>query len=102
MDIEIPDMLFQHLVENAVQHGSQLESNMNIIRLTISKDSHHLNIKLTNNVATNNIPKVFGLGLTNAHKRLMKMYPNFTLMAKPLPGKLFETIVAITLGDGDA
>jgi sensor histidine kinase YesM len=98
MDIEIPSMLLQPLVENAVQHGSQLESNMNVIRLTISKGSHQLNIKLTNKVAANDTHKGFGVGLTNTHERLMKIYANFTLTANPLPGELFETIVAIPLG----
>lgn len=102
MDIEIPNMLLQPLVENAVQHGSQLESNMNVITLTISKDSHQLNIKLTNKVAANDIHEGFGLGLTNTHERLMKIYANFTLAAKPLPGELFETILAIPLGEDSA
>ncbi|MFT6899271.1 MAG: LytS/YehU family sensor histidine kinase [Paraglaciecola sp.] len=102
MDIELPNMLLQPLVENAVQHGSPLESNMCIIKLTISKVSHHLNIKLTNKVAKDDTHKGFGLGLTNAHERLMKIYPNFTLMAKPLAEELFKTIVAIPLGDDDA
>lgn len=102
MEIEIPNMLLQPLVENAVQHGSQLESNMNVIRLKISKNKHELNIKLTNTVAENDSHKGFGVGLTNTHERLMKIYANFKLEAKPLPGELFETILTIPLGDDGA
>jgi hypothetical protein len=58
---------------------------MNIIRLTINKDSHHLAIKLT-----------------STHERLVKIYANFTLTAKPLPGKRLATIVTMPLDDDDA
>ncbi|MCV2884665.1 histidine kinase [Aestuariibacter sp. AA17] len=102
LDIKIPNMLLHPLVENAVQHGSQLESNKNLIQLTISKINHSLQIELTNKVAKNDNHQGFGIGLSNTRERLAKLYSQFHLTLNAIDDDLFETTLVIPIGEQDA
>ncbi|MCC2617888.1 histidine kinase [Aestuariibacter halophilus] len=102
LDIEIPNMILHPLVENAVQHGSQLESNKNLLSLDIRINSGELNIRLTNKVAKNDKHEGFGIGLTNTRERLSRLYSHYLLELRPLDDDLFETLLAIPIGELDA
>lgn len=102
MEISIPNMLLHPLVENAVQHGSQLESNKNLLNLEVRRSNGELKIKLTNKVAINDQHKGFGIGLSHTQARLSKLYSNFQLELNPLDDDLFETLLAIPIGEQDA
>jgi LytS/YehU family sensor histidine kinase len=102
LELKIPNMLLHPLVENAVQHGSQLESNQNPVCLEISRDKNELKLVMTNKVAEDDTHNGFGIGLNNTRERLSKMYTNFRLELKPLENGLFETLLAIPIGDRDA
>lgn len=102
LEIDIPNMLLHPLVENAVQHGSQLESNKNLLNLAISRDDTELKVILTNKVAKNDQHNGFGIGLTNTRERLSRLYGHFRLELQPLDGNLFETLLAIPIGEQDA
>jgi sensor histidine kinase YesM len=95
--VQIPNMLLQPLVENAVQHGSQLESNMNPIRLHISKDEQFITAHLTNKVALRNDQKGFGIGMSATRERLARLYDEFKFEMQTLPDDSFETLLAIPL-----
>lgn len=102
LDLEIPSMILHPLIENAVQHGSQLESNLNPLNLEITRDENELKLLMTNKVANDDNHKGFGIGLTNTRERLSKIYTHFRLESQPLSNDLFETILAIPIGDRDA
>lgn len=102
LELTIPNMLLHPLVENAVQHGSQLESNKNLLNLDISRDEKELKVVLTNKVAHNNQHNGFGIGLSNTRERLARLYGQFRLELHPVDGDLFETLLAIPIGGKDA
>ncbi|GAC16953.1 sensor histidine kinase [Aliiglaciecola lipolytica] len=102
LDLAIPNMLLHPLVENAVQHGSQLESSRNLLNLDISIDKNELKVVLTNKVAKNDQHNGFGIGLSNTRERLAKLYGHFRLELHPLDNDLFETLLAIPIGGQDA
>lgn len=102
LEIEIPNMLLQPLVENAVQHGSQLESNQNPLSVEISRLDDNLKIVMINKVAQNDKHNGFGIGLSNTRERLEKLYGQFRLELSPLKEGLFETVLTIPVGAKDA
>lgn len=102
LNLDIPNMLLQPLVENAVQHGSQLESNKNLLNLEITRSATELKVKLTNKVAVDDSHAGFGIGLTNTRARLSRLYKHFQLELTPLSDDLFETLLAIPIGEQDA
>lgn len=99
LDEEIPFMLLQPLVENAVQHGSQLESDSNMLKLKISRNNDKLLVRLTNKVPAHDTHQGFGIGTKNCRERLQHIYgDDFTLTLTPLEEGYFETDVSIPLG----
>lgn len=75
MECPIPFMLLHTLVENAVQHGSQLQSDQNPLALGIESHEQEVCITLTNRICRNTSHKGFGIGLQNCHQRLKHLYP---------------------------
>lgn len=102
LELEIPNMLLHPLVENAVQHGSQLESNKNLLNLNITREKDELKVVLTNKVAKNDQHSGFGIGLNVTRERLSRIYGHFRLELHPLQDDLFETLLAIPIGEQDA
>lgn len=99
---EIPFMLLQPLVENAVQHGSQLETNKNLLSLKVYCEPGILHVHLINKVPEKDEHKGFGIGLKNCRERLDKLYPdNYKLELKALEDGYFETSLSIPLGATD-
>ena len=102
LDLDIPNMLLHPLVENAVQHGSQLESNRNLVDLDVSRKDDQLLVKLTNKVAENDEHKGFGIGVSNTRDRLAKMYKDYCLDLHPKQGGFFETTLIIPISAANA
>ena len=102
LDLDIPNMLLHPLVENAVQHGSQLESNRNLVDLDVSRKDDQLLVKLTNKVAENDEHKGFGIGVSNTRDRLAKMYNDYCLDLHPKQGGFFETTLIIPISAPNA
>ena len=102
LDLQIPNMLLHPIVENAVQHGSQLESNDNLLNLEICKKDDQLSVKLTNQVAHNDDHKGFGIGVGNTRARLSKLYQDFAFELNPLDEDFYETSLTIPIGELDA
>ena len=98
---KIPFMLLQPLVENAVQHGSQLESNNNI-KINIFKENGLLQIVLINEVSETEANNGFGIGIKNCRERMSKLYPNkFSLTLTKLSNGSFETFISLPFGELD-
>ena len=99
----IPFMLLHTLVENAVQHGSQLESDHNLLKLDITIEDGMLNIELINQVAKHDKQHGFGIGLENCRKRLQYLFKHNYLLesAQTQEGK-HRTLLRLPLGGMDA
>ncbi|WP_448213962.1 sensor histidine kinase [Colwellia sp. MEBiC06753] len=103
LDIEVPFMLLQPLVENAVQHGSQLESDQNELKLSIYCGQGYLHVKLINKIPEKDEHQGFGIGLSNCRKRLEKLYDlDFQLTLTPKQDGYFETYLCMPIGVLDA
>jgi sensor histidine kinase YesM len=99
LDFQLPFMLLHTLVENAVQHGSQLESNENVMLLVITVRDEQLNIRLVNKASTKNDHSGFGIGLQNCHKRLKHIYQDrYVLQGKEIENGCFETLLSLPVG----
>jgi hypothetical protein len=99
LDVQVPFMLLHTLVENAVQHGSQLESDKNLLKLVITIDEQVISIYLINKVAKHETHQGFGIGLSNCKKRLQHIYGgNYTLICNKTDDSHFETILILPSG----
>ena len=100
LQYDVPFMLLQPLVENAVQHGSRLESDDNLIQLTITQQGDELLVKLRNKFIPDNQHKGFGIGIENSRKRLSRIYGDeFVLQLKECRDGYFETFVRLPTGE---
>jgi two-component system LytT family sensor kinase len=100
LDVQIPFMLLHTLVENAVQHGSQLESDKNLLKLVITINNQILSIHLINKVARHETHQGFGIGLANCKKRLQHIYGgNYTLICNKTDDSHFETFLTLPSGE---
>lgn len=99
---EIPFMLLQPLVENAVQHGSQLESDQNLLKLSVNCGDGRVWVTLINKVPEHDEHKGFGIGLKNSRQRLKKLYgSDFSLELTELEDGYFKTFLSLPTGDED-
>ena len=94
--VPVPFMILQPLVENAVQHGSQLESDKNTLSLDVTLQQEMLKIRLVNRVPVHEEHGGFGIGTKNCRERLNRFYSDdFRLDVRSLPDRYFETILEI-------
>lgn len=99
LDVSLPFMLLHTLVENAVQHGSQLESDENMLQLEVFLDNHNLQIRLINKASTTDGHKGFGIGLQNCRKRLKHIYKGaYKLTCHEIDNGYFETCLSLPIG----
>ncbi len=92
----LPFMLLQPLVENAVQHSSQLISDKNKISLKINCDNTQITIRLINKFQQQQKQQGFGIGITNSKERLAKLYGGRAeLTLTELDDNYFETLVSL-------
>ncbi|WP_156413622.1 sensor histidine kinase [Lacimicrobium alkaliphilum] len=102
LEMDVPFMLLQPLVENAVQHGSQLESDKNRLSLQVWCQPGELHVKLTNKVPENDEHHGFGIGLKNCRERLNKLYDQtYQLRLTELDNGYFETYLILPAGGED-
>ncbi|MEW6981071.1 sensor histidine kinase [Colwelliaceae bacterium 6471] len=102
LETKIPFMLLQPLVENAVQHGSQLESNNNILKLNVSRHGNRLKVILVNKIPETEASKGFGIGMKNCRERMSKLYQkDFSLDLIKLDKGYFQTYLSLPYGDYD-
>jgi hypothetical protein len=102
LNLYIPKMLLHPLVENAVQHGSQLESNNNVIDIKITQKHNQLHFRMINSAAKDDSHHGFGIGLSNTRERLSRLYDHYRFELNPEQGDHFETLLAIPIGDKSA
>jgi len=102
IDIEkmIPPMLLIPFVENAFKHGNLIDGFLLVdIKIQISKDSLHFNIKNTVK-SDNETDKKPGIGLENIKKRLDLIYPEkYDLKIKTEKNWYFVDLIIENLND---
>lgn len=103
LDIHVPFMLLHTLVENAVQHGSQLESDKNLLQLKVKKSLNKLHINLTNKASKSGDHKGFGIGLENCRQRLKHIYGSgYLLTCSEQETGFYNTKLILPIGEFDA
>lgn len=78
-NVQVPSMLFQPLVENALKHGIEPSVEGGVIILSLIRQSKKLMIRVSNSglVQTKDLRQMFhtrGVGLRNTQMRLKKLY----------------------------
>ena len=72
--VQIPQLLIQPLVENAIKHGlSQITEN-GIIRIVITRDDHQINIRIYDNGPAFPDGPLTGFGIRNTQERIGLLY----------------------------
>jgi len=96
LDIRIPQLLIQPLVENALKHGlSQITEN-GMIRITISKEGTQLNIRVYDNGPAFPDGPLSGFGIQNTQERIALLYGSkATINWKNVPEKFIELSLPI-------
>jgi len=78
-EIEIPPLLFIHLIENCFKHGLKGEVKNTFANISLEVDSKYLLFKTENNVkqqAKAEVDNKSGMGIENLKRRLELDYPN--------------------------
>lgn len=96
--IEVPAMILQPLVENAIKHGLYGDLDGVKIILLINIQNQYLHINIANNFDSENTsPQGTGLGLRNIHDRLLKLYGSKDLIAITKENSIFNVKIRIPL-----
>lgn len=98
-NLQVPFMVLQPLVENAIQHGSQMEKEGNLVTINIKKNMDSICFELTNRVPQETQQAGFGVGIGNNRERLQKIYgTDYSLELQPQPERYFKTTLTIPAG----
>lgn len=93
LDIKIPPMIIQLLVENAAKHGIANLKSGGIIKLTTEKSSDNLIIKVINTGKLMIVKGSTQLGLKNIRQRLRLLYgSNASFTINEVDGEVVATI----------
>ncbi|MQA89335.1 MAG: sensor histidine kinase [Gemmatimonas sp.] len=74
LDVAVPPMLIQNLVENAIKHGIARLPKGGSVRVDVQRSSQDLHIRVTNTGTLGDEPGRRGIGLTNSLERLRLMF----------------------------
>jgi sensor histidine kinase YesM len=96
LKIQIPQLLIQPLVENAIKHGlSQITEN-GIIRIAITKTDNQLNIRVYDNGPAFPDGPLTGFGIRNTQERITLLYGSKAdINWNIIPEKYIELILPI-------
>jgi signal transduction histidine kinase len=80
LDAQVPSLLLQPLVENAIRHGISKLSSGGTIWIISSRDGHDLHLQIKDNgpglAKVNDVPSRTGFGLRTTRERLQTLYGN--------------------------
>ncbi|MCH9681457.1 MAG: histidine kinase [Deltaproteobacteria bacterium] len=74
-EVEVPTLLLQPLVENAVHHGVSSEREHNHVHVDARLDDDVLEVRIVNSTVEGTPDRAgFGIGMRNVHARLARLY----------------------------
>ncbi|GAA4271141.1 histidine kinase [Aquimarina gracilis] len=79
LDVEVPPMLIQMLIENAIKHGVSNQVKGGWVELEIHKEEYNLCIIVSNNGRLKQVKSSTRIGLNNIKERLRLLYGNKAL-----------------------
>jgi LytS/YehU family sensor histidine kinase len=99
LDAEVPSLLLQPLVENALRHGLAMKPGPGRLTLSAARDGSFLEIRVRDDGAGlpegTPVPET-GVGLGNTRARLEEMYgPDHSFVASMPDGGGFEVVVRL-------
>ena len=96
LDWQVPAMILQPLLENAIKHGVYESSEKVIVRVEATVEGNHLKIVIGNDVDPEATPrKGTGTGLKNVEARLLNHYGQGQLMSVNKSQHYFEVTLKI-------
>jgi two-component system, LytTR family, sensor kinase len=104
LDAQVPNMILQPIIENAIRHGISQRIGKGQIRICATRKDNSLRIEVQDNgpgIARNDSAKA-GLGLGNTIERLKQAYggsQNFDIQAAPAGGTIVTLIIPFVLDD---
>lgn len=101
LESEIPSMLLQPIVENAIKHGISRQARRGVLKIHISQKDGLLHVQITNTgrrVSEKELSRILekGIGLQNTHERLKRIYGETSgLELQSLNPNLFSVSIKI-------
>jgi LytS/YehU family sensor histidine kinase len=74
MNVQIPQLLIQPLVENAIKHGLSKITEKGLIRISVSREEKQLKIRIYDNGPAFPEGPLTGYGIQNTQERLSLLY----------------------------
>ena len=98
--IEIPSMLLQPLIENAIKYGLYGQIGKVEITMTCERIVGYLKVSITNPVdEEHTVKKGTGFGLSSIRQKLYLLFAENNLLTTKLEGQIFQTELKIPIRD---
>ncbi|MDD4856771.1 MAG: histidine kinase [Candidatus Krumholzibacteria bacterium] len=104
LDVPVPSMLLQPLVENAVRHGISPKLGGGVVRLEARRDGATLRVTVKDDGLGFNETRSEGIGLRNVRERLRVAYgqrASIEIVSAPGRGASVTVLMPVERGDGD-
>lgn len=97
-NFEIPNMILQPLIENAIKHGVYDSTEEVLVELSCKYDSEHVTIEISNEYDPDSVKKKGeGIGLKNIKKRLQIIYKRQDLFEVSAEKLVFRAILRLPI-----
>lgn len=98
-EMEVPSMILQPILENAIKHGVYESLDKVTIKLSCGMEKEYFKITIENNFDPESIPrKGEGIGLKNIRNRLKLIYNQENLLTVQKETNLFKVNIFIPVG----
>ncbi len=98
-EMEVPSMILQPILENAIKHGVYESLDKVTIKLSCGMEKEYFKITIENNFDPESIPrKGEGIGLKNIRNRLKLIYNQENLLTVQKDTNLFKVNIFIPVG----
>jgi two-component sensor histidine kinase len=99
LDAQVPSLILQPLIENAIKHGISNCAGANAVDVEVHRGGDTLVMEVSNDFHAGDLPvapeRKMGIGLNNVRERLLAIYGgNYTLSSLGLPGDRWSTRIS--------